>query len=67
VEKEANIPIHEKYALSIDEACQYFSIGRDKMYELVKQEGCPYALHNGRTLLVKRKAMEKYLEQMYYI
>lgn len=67
MKKEVSIPLCEKYILTIDEACQYFSIGRDKMYELVKQDGCPYALHNGRTFLVKRKAMEKYLEQTCYI
>lgn len=67
MKKEVYIPLYEKYILTVDEACQYFSIGRDKMYELVKQDGCSYALHNGRTLLVKRKEMEKYLEQTCYI
>lgn len=62
-----NIPIHEKFNLTIEEACQYFNIGRDKMYELTKTEGNRFALHNGRNILIKRKLLEKYLEQNSYI
>ena len=62
-----NIPIYEKFNLTIDEACQYFNIGRDKMYELAKISGNKFILHNGRTILIKRKLFEKYLEQNIYI
>lgn len=62
-----NIPIHEKFNLTIEEASQYFNIGRDKMYELTKIEGNNFVLHNGRNILIKRKLLEKYLEQNSYI
>lgn len=61
------IPISEKFNLTIEEASKYFNIGRDKLYELVKEEGCNYVLHNGRSILIKRKLFEKYLEQSIYI
>lgn len=65
--KIINIPIYEKYNLTIEEASQYFNIGRDKMYELTKIEGNKFVLHNGRNILIKRKLLEKYLEQNSYI
>lgn len=62
-----NIPICEKFNLTIEEASQYFNIGRDKLYELAKTEGNKFVLHNGRSILIKRKLLEKYLEQNSYI
>ena len=60
------VPIWEKSLLTIDEAIQYFNIGRDKLYELAKSNE-KFVLHNGRTILFKRKIFEKYLEQISYI
>ena len=67
MKKNENLPLCEKYVLTVDEACSYFSIGRDKMYEMAKAPGAPYVLRNGRTILIKRAAMEKYIEQMFFI
>lgn len=61
------IPINEKFALTISEASAYFNIGRDKLYELAKEDGNQYTLHNGKTILFKREQLEKYLEQKLYI
>lgn len=61
------IPIHEKYNLTIAEASLYFNIGRDKLYELAKEDGCKFVIHNGRNILIKRKVFEKHLEQISYI
>ena len=61
------IPISEKYTLTILEASTYFNIGRDKLYELAKEEGNQFTLHNGKIILFKRKQLEKYLEQKTYI
>lgn len=65
--KIINIPIYEKYNLTIEEASIYFNIGRDKLYKLVKTEGNKFVLHNGRSILIKRKLLEKYLDQNAYI
>ena len=61
------VPISEKFCLTISEASVYFNIGRDKLYELAKIEGNNYTLHNGKTILLKRILLEKYLEQKTYI
>ena len=61
------IPISEKYNLTINEASEYFNIGRDKLYALAKEDGCKFVIHNGRSILIKRKVLEKYLEQVAYI
>lgn len=62
-----NVPISEKFNLTIAEASEYFNIGRDKLYELAKEDGCKFVIHNGRSVLIKRKVFEKYLEQVAYI
>ena len=62
-----NIPISEKFNLTIAEASEYFNIGRDKLYELAKEDGCKFVIHNGRSILIKRKVLEKHLEQVAYI
>ena len=65
--QENRIPISQKFNLTISEACEYFNIGRDKLYELVKNDGCNFVLHNGRNVLIKRALFEKYLETISYI
>ena len=34
---------------------------------IVKENGCKFALYNGRNILIKRKQFEKFLEQNTYI
>lgn len=62
-----SVPISEKFTLTIPEASSYFNIGRDKLYELAKEEGNTYTLHNGKTILFKRKQLEKFLESRTHI
>lgn len=64
---QSKVPINEKFNLTIAEASEYFNIGRDKLYELVKEDGCKFVIHNGRSVLIKRKALERHLEQVTYI
>lgn len=61
------VQLSEKFNLTIPEASAYFNIGRDKLYELAKEEGNNYTLHNGKVILFKRKQLEKYLEDKTYI
>lgn len=61
------VQLSEKFNLTIPEASAYFNIGRDKLYELAKENGNDYTLHNGKTILFKRKQLEKYLEKRSYI
>ena len=66
-QQKQQVQISEKFNLTIDEASQYFNIGRDKLYAIVKENGCKFVLYNGRNILIKRKQFEKFLEQNTYI
>ena len=48
-----------------------FTINEDytssKLYQLAKEDGCKFVLHNGRNVLIKRELFEKYLENKTYI
>ena len=61
------LPSNEKFNLTIPEASVYFNMGRDKLYKLAKEDGNNYTLRNGKTILIKRKMFEKYLENKTYV
>ena len=61
------VPIWEKANLSLEEAAAYFGIGINKLRDMTNNEACPYVLWNGSKRLIKRKALERYLEQSYSI
>ena len=54
----------EKYALTIDEAAQYFNIGKNKLRE---QPGCNFVMYSGNRCLIKRQKFEKYLDSIVYL
>lgn len=59
--------INEKYLLTIDEAAQYFNIGKNKLRELCKEPNCTYVVYVGKKYLIKRSEFEKYLENIIYL
>ena len=60
---DINIPIHEKYALTIEEASQYFRIGENKLRKMaVENPGGGWAMMNGNRILIKRRLFEKILD-----
>ena len=61
------MPIKDKYGLSVDEAAEYFGIGRKKIRELSDREDCPFVLWVGGKRLIKRNAFEKYCEERFSI
>ena len=61
------VPIWEKANLSLEEAAAYFGIGINKLRDMTNDETCPYVLWNGSKRLIKRKALERYLERSYSI
>lgn len=65
--RERKIDISDKYALTIEEAAEYFNIGENKLRELIKEPGCNFVLVVGRKNLIKRKKMEDYLNEIIYI
>lgn len=64
VVKVYNIPIWQKYTLSVEEAAYYFRIGRAKLRRLIDEnENAPYILWNGNRPQIKRKMFEEYIDK----
>lgn len=62
-----NVPIWEKSTLTLEEAAAYFGIGINKLRDMTNDESCVFVLWNGSKRLIKRKALERYLEDSYSI
>lgn len=61
-EQVTSLPIDRKMLLSIREAAEYSNIGINKIDELLKQPNCPFVLYVGTRKLVKRRALEEFIE-----
>ena len=61
------VPLWHKANLSVEEASAYTGISRDKLYELTNRENCPFVLWIGNRRLIKRKAFDEYIANMYSI
>lgn len=60
------IPLSEKYNLTVSEASQYFNIGQDKLRRVL-EDNPEFVIMNGVKVLVKRRKFEKYLDEMFSI
>jgi len=61
----AKIPFWEKYTLSIEEAAQYFRIGRDKLKKIISENpDADFILWNGTRSQIKRKKFESYIDKL---
>lgn len=61
------VPIWEKATLTLEEAAAYFGVGVNKLRELTNGDHCKYVLWVGNKRLIKRKAMEDYLQSQFSI
>lgn len=61
------IPIWEKANLTLEEAAAYSNIGINRLRKLTEDENCDFVLWVGTKRLIKRKALDKYIENMYSI
>ena len=60
-----NVPVWEKYTLSIDEAALYFKIGRDKLRKIIAENpDADFVLWNGTRAQIKRKKFEEYIDKL---
>ena len=59
----SNIPMNEKYALSIKEAAEYFGIGIKKMRRLAEDNLGGFAVFSGNRYLINRTKFERFIEQ----
>ena len=61
--RTSNIPINEKYMLSIREASDYFGIGIKKMRRLAEDNLGGFAVFSGNRYLINRTKFERFIEQ----
>lgn len=61
----ADVPIWEKYTLTIDEAAKYFRIGEKKLRQLAEENpNANWLIMNGNRVQIKRKQFEKIIDSM---
>lgn len=59
-----DIPIWEKYALTIREAAQYFHVGEKKLRQIVDENpDSEFVIKLGNRSMIKRKNFESYLDR----
>lgn len=55
------VPIWEKYCLTLDEAAAYFGIGVNKLRKMSDEPNCQFVIFNGSKRLIKRQKLEENL------
>ena len=56
------VPIWQRYTLTIEEAAAYFRIGEKKLRQIVAEdEAAPFVLMNGNRIQIKRRLFEQYI------
>ncbi|MCP1101028.1 excisionase family DNA binding protein [Aequitasia blattaphilus] len=64
-DNEKNVPLWEKFNLTITEAAEYFNIGEKKLRKLTDDNlDCGFAIYNGTKVLINRKKFEEFLNQI---
>ena len=60
-----DVPIWEKYTLTIAEAAKYFHIGDHKLRRLAEGKPAPgWVILNGNRIQIKRKQFEKVIDTL---
>ncbi len=60
-----DVPIWEKYTLTIEEASKYFRIGEKKLRKLAEENiGSGWVIVNGNRIQIKRKQFEKIIDTL---
>ena len=62
---QTEVPIWEKYTLTIEEVAKYFRIGENKLRRLAEENlSSGWVLVNGNRLQIKRKQFEKVIDSL---
>ena len=62
---QTEVPIWEKYTLTIEEAAKYFRIGENELRRLAEENlSSGWVLVNGNRLQIKRKQFEKVIDSL---
>ena len=60
-----DVPIWEKYTLTIEEAAKYFRIGEKKLRKLAEENpDANWLIMNGNRIQIKRKQFEKIIDTL---
>lgn len=60
-----DIPIWEKYTLTIEEASKYFRIGEKKLRKIAEEnQTASWVIMNGNRVQIKRKQFEKIIDSL---
>ena len=63
--KQTDIPIWERYTLTIEEASKYFRIGENKLRRLAEgNKNADWLIMNGNRIQIKRKQFEKIIDKL---
>jgi excisionase family DNA binding protein len=64
VKNEKRVPLWEKYALTVDQAAEYFGIGSKKIRNMICiYKDAKWYMLNGERTLIKRKLFEEFLNE----
>lgn len=59
------IPLWQKYTLSVEEASKYFRIGQAKLRRIISEnENADFILWNGNRPQIKRKQFEEFVDKL---
>ena len=60
-----DIPVWEKYTLTIEEASKYFRIGEKKLRKIAEEnQTASWVIMNGNRVQIKRKQFEKIIDSL---
>ena len=63
--KQTDIPIWERYTLTIEEASKYFRIGEKKLRKIAEEnQTASWVIMNGNRVQIKRKQFEKIIDTL---
>lgn len=62
---QADVPIWERYTLTIEEAAKYFRIGENKLRRIAEEnKNAGWLIMNGNRIQIKRKQFEKVIDAL---
>lgn len=65
MKEKSEVPIWEKYTLTIEEAATYFRIGENKLRKVVSENAdADFILWNGNRPQIKRIIFERYIDKI---
>ncbi len=64
---DVKVPVWEKTNLTLEEASAYSGIGINKLREISNENSCPFVLWVGSKRLIKRRQLDRYLDQAFSI